>query len=172
MPGRSYASPVTVVGVVVRALLLVVGATSIGFAFNWLRPGGVEFGQVEAVAVCEAESVVVPELDPATAATQCADVETVILDVRSRARYMDGHVAGATHLPCNADPIGDDTSGLLARANLILVYGDSTEEARPVAQAIAQRHLTVQILAGGYPAWEAAGLGCASGPCDCTGSHL
>ncbi len=160
--------------VAIRVVILAVVGAAIGLGFNQVRPGGVGFQLAEKVEVCEAEAVGITEVAPQDASDACAAFETVILDVRSEERYAEGHVAGAIHLPCNAGSVGEDTTGLLARADLILVYGSTTEEARPVAQAIAQRHpdRQVEVLAGGYPAWEAAGLACVSGPCECTGSHL
>ena len=49
-----------------------------------------------------------------------------------------------------------------------MVYGDSTEEALPVAEELRRRGdrpgLRVAVLAGGFPAWSQAGLACSSGP--------
>ncbi len=161
------------VGVSLRALAIVAVSALVGFGFDWVRPGGVKLEKKDDVAICEAgESDLVVEIMPEDASASCAAVETVILDVRSEKEYFDGHVAGAIHLPCSADPLGDEFSGLISRAGLILVYGQSTDDARQVARALAERQYEVQILAGGYPAWEAAGLGCVSGPCECLGSHL
>jgi rhodanese-related sulfurtransferase len=92
-----------------------------------------------------------------------------IADARSAAAYAEGHVAGAVHLPCDAG--GQAAVEALAhfdRAHSIVVYGDSTDDARPVADSLQRRHpgVRVSVLAGGFPAWSSAGLACASGPCD------
>lgn len=155
------------------AALLAVGSV-LGFTVNWIRPGGVPLRRVEKVAMCEAaapEELVV--LSPDEAAALCAEVGAIVLDVRSEEEFARGHVAGAIHLPCHANPLGGDISGLLATANLILIYGADTEAARPVAQSLVQRsYANVRILDGGYAAWEAAGQGCVSGPCEtCEGGH-
>jgi rhodanese-related sulfurtransferase len=88
----------------------------------------------------------------------------VIVDVRSAQLFAEGHVAGALHLPCDSSgPLANDPR--IARARSLVVYGHSTEDARPVASALSQRNpgARVVVIAGGFPAWNAAGLACASG---------
>ena len=49
-------------------------------------------------------------------------------------------MAGAIHLPCAASQ--DAASGALARvaaAHTVVMYGDSTEEATPVAESLRRR---------------------------------
>lgn len=159
-------------GVISRTLVLLVLGSALGFVFNWVRPSGVPLHPVEKVAVCEAaqpDDLVV--MAPDDAAALCEQLGAIVLDVRSEEDYAKGHVADAIHLPCRDNPLAGDISGLLATANLILIYGESTEDARPVAQSLVQRrYQNVRILEGGYAAWEAAGQGCVSGPCeDCAG---
>jgi len=153
--------------VLIRTLALLAAGGVVGFGVNAIRPGGVPLARVEKVAVCEAanpDAVIV--LAPDEAAALCAEVGAIVLDVRSEKDYERGHVADAIHLPCREDPLEGDVSGLLATAKLILIYGANTEDARPVAQSLLQRNFTnVRILEGGYAAWEAAGQGCMSGPC-------
>ena len=160
--------------VLIRAAALLVIGSTVGFVVNWIRPGGVPFGRVEKVAVCEAAD---PDglavISPDDGAFLCDEEGAIVLDVRPEDAFARGHVAGAIHLPCHADPLGGDVSGILATATVILVYGDSTDEARPVAQSLVQRqYADVRILEGGYAAWEAAGQGCVSGPCEaCEEGH-
>jgi prepilin-type processing-associated H-X9-DG protein len=92
----------------------------------------------------------------------------VIADARSAAAFADGHVAGAVHLPCDANgQAAVDALTHFDRAQRIVVYGQGSEDARPVADSLKRRHpaVRVQVLAGGFPAWAGAGLACASGPC-------
>jgi len=116
MPAPACASSDPMLPVLARsAALLAVGGT-LGFAVNWVRPGGVPFGRVEKVAICEAadpDELVV--ISPDDGAALCADVGAIVLDVRPEAAFARGHVAGALHLPCHADPLEGDISGLLAR---------------------------------------------------------
>ena len=91
-------------------------------------------------------------------------------DARPPQRFAEGHVTGAVHLPCAAPRAEASTvvSRLHDRHTLI-VYGDTTEEARPVAEDLRRRigraDLRVVVLEGGFPAWSHAGLACSSGPC-------
>jgi 3-mercaptopyruvate sulfurtransferase SseA len=80
----------------------------------------------------------------------------------------EGHVAGAVHLPCDAGGKSAVEALAHSRAQTIVVYGASTDDARPVADSLQRRHpdVRVALLDGGFAAWSAAGLACASGPCD------
>jgi rhodanese-related sulfurtransferase len=97
----------------------------------------------------------------------------VIADVRSSERFAAGHVAGAIHLPCAST--GEAATGALTRvgsAHTVVVYGDSTEQATPVAESLRQRlrerPVELVVLKGGFGEWDRAGLACSSGPCpDC-----
>ncbi len=160
--------------VISRTLVLLACGSALGFVVNWVRPNGVPLQPVEKVAVCEAarpDDLVV--IAPDDAAALCEEIGALVLDARSEEAYAEGHVAGAIHLPCRDNPLDGNMAGLLATANLILIYGNSTEDARPVAQSLMQRsYQDVRILEGGYAAWEAAGQGCVSGPCEgCAGGQ-
>ncbi len=87
-----------------------------------------------------------------------------------------GHVAGAVHLPCASSRIAANAAlDRLVGKETLVVYGDSTEEAMPVAEELRRRGerpgLRVAVLAGGFPAWSQAGLACSSGPCADCGVH-
>ena len=100
-------------------------------------------------------------LEPAEASALCGRPGVVIADVRPAAAYAEGHVADAVHMPC--DSAGQVATDRLTHAQMVLVYGNSTEEASPVAVTLAQRGIQVAVIKGGFPAWNAAGLACASG---------
>jgi rhodanese-related sulfurtransferase len=114
-------------------------------------------------------------LAPAQAMRVCGDPGALIVDVRPADRFAAGHVAGAVHLPCAAG--AQASSGPLARLagkHTVIVYGDSTTEAMPVAAALGPRlgrspgAGRVVVIDGGFAAWDGAGLACSSGPCpDC-----
>jgi rhodanese-related sulfurtransferase len=167
-------APDTVRAAVGRAALLVALGASLGLAANVARKDGVRLFGFQAAATCEAgEAVAAPSLiSPAAAAAMCGRSDVVVFDARTPARFAEGHVAGAIHLPCGADGrAAADGIGHTTSARTVIVYGDSTAEAQPVAQALLRRdaHLDVRVLEGGFPAWAAAGQACASGPCDtCT----
>lgn len=156
----------------IRALVLVVAGGVLGFAVNAARPGGVSLQAFAPPTQCSgAEAAVAApvEMSPTDASALCGRPDVVIADTRSAAAYAEGHVAGAVHLPCDAN--GHAAVEALAhfdRAQTIIVYGDSSDSARPVAESLAQRHpgVRVAVLTGGFGAWSSAGLACASGPCD------
>jgi len=166
----------TTVAALGRAALLVALGASIGLAANVARKDSVRLTGFQAAATCEAgeaAAAAAPSLiSPAAAAGMCGRSDVVVFDARTPARFAEGHVAGAIHLPCGADGrTAADGIGHTTKARTVIVYGDSTAEAQPVAQSLLRRdgHLDVRVLDGGFPAWAAAGQACASGACDaCT----
>jgi rhodanese-related sulfurtransferase len=159
-----------------RVMALLLGGAVAGLVANAARPGGVHLATWSPPAEChngEAGELAVPtEMAPAQAAELCGRPDVVLADARPAAKFADGHVAGAVHLPCDAaGQVAADALAHFERAGTIVVYGDSTDEARPVALSLARRHrdVRVAILSGGFPAWAASGLACESGPCvECT----
>lgn len=165
-------------GIVVRASVLVLAAAALGLAANAVRPGGLRFASFEAPAACDAaEAAGQPlEISPDEASRLCGSRGVVIADARPAARFAEGHVAGAIHLPCDArGPVATDGLAHLDGKATVIVYGESTEEAQPVAASLRRRThgVRVAVLRGGFAGWSQAGLACASGPCEeCTlGSH-
>jgi len=152
----------------VRALVLVVGAAALGLAVNGARKNGVPLGGFAAPATCDAEESAPSEIEPADAIRLCGHPEIVIADTRPANRFAEGHVAGAIHLPCDAaGSVASEAMHHLENAATIIVYGESTDDARPVAASLRRRlHRRVSLLKGGFAAWNQAGLACASGPCD------
>jgi rhodanese-related sulfurtransferase len=157
-----------------RSLLLLGAGAALGLLGNGLRPGGVSITGFQAPVTCAAGPAEAPaELEPTAAAALCGRPDVVIADVRSADSFARGHVAGALHLPCRA---GSDSADQALAAwqdkGTLLIYGESTEEARLVAEGLARRakgHAAAPrllLLRGGFGAWSAAGLACASGPCD------
>jgi rhodanese-related sulfurtransferase len=156
---------------VVRACVLVVAGALVGVAANAARPHGLRVAAFAPATQCSgAEGQATAEvLQPSEATALCGQPDVVIADTRAASAYAEGHVAGAVHLPCDA--AGKTAVEGLAhfdRAHTILVYGASTDDARAVADSLQQRHpgVRVALLGGGFAAWSAAGLACASGPCD------
>ncbi len=148
-----------------RALSLVVAGLALGFAFNAARPHGVSLTNTHMAAACTAGEGPA-ELAPKDAAALCGAPGVVVADVRPPALFAQGHIAGAIHLPCkNAVPVD---VARVEKASTVVVYGSSTDDARPVAATLAQRTpgARVVVVAGGFQAWFDAGLACASGPCD------
>jgi rhodanese-related sulfurtransferase len=168
--------------VVMRAALLLGLSMVIGLGVNAVRPNGVALRSFAAPALCGAPpsnhsagsampavSVVPPE----EAAGLCGDPQTIIADVRPEKEFALGHVTGAIHLPCAASgSVADAAAGQVAGRRTLIVYGDGTGDAQPVADEMRRRinrpELRILVLAGGFPAWSQAGLACSSGACpDC-----
>ena len=123
------------------------------------------------------------ELTPREASALCDRAGVVFADTRPAARFEEGHVANAVHLPCDASEGGAQAAiarlahpGERPKAfpdhpETVIVYGDSSDDGRTVAEALRRRgfHADLRVLRGGFAAWESEGLACASGPCaDCT----
>jgi 3-mercaptopyruvate sulfurtransferase SseA len=159
--------------------LLAVGA-ALGLVSNALRRDGVALRSFSAPVSCEAAhpgQPAVEVLPPEQAARLCGDRSVLVADARPAHRFAEGHVADAVHLPCAAPQAEASTVvSRLGTKRTLIVYGDTTEEARPVAEDLRRRigraDLRVVVLDGGFPAWSRAGLACSSGPClECTESR-
>jgi len=162
-----------------RASVLVLGGGALGLAGNVARPGGVALRGFEAPTTCTAaadaaEPPSVLEMDPHEASHLCGRDGVIFADTRPAARYAEGHVANAVHLPCDATAAGAEGAlKKLDRAATVIVYGDSSDDGMAVAESLRLRglHGDLRVLRGGFAAWELAGLACASGPCkDCMAS--
>ncbi|MES1207275.1 MAG: rhodanese-like domain-containing protein [Pseudomonadota bacterium] len=186
---------ITVVG---RSAILVATGALLGLAINAVRPDGVSLraqgASARAPGMCaqpaapaNAAERSIEVLAPEQAAALCGDPRTLVADSRSAAEFAAGHVTGAIHLPC-ASTRGAASAALdlLVGKQALIVYGNDTSDALPVADELRRRsgHLSadtrassdplatsdirVAVLAGGFSAWSQAGLACSSGPCgDC-----
>jgi rhodanese-related sulfurtransferase len=167
------------VGTFARAVALVVVGAGLGLAVNAARPGGLRVGAFEAPAVCDqAEASGQPlEVEPDEAARLCGASDALIADARPASRFAEGHVAGAIHLPCDATgSVAADALSHLEGKRTIIVYGEGTEDAQPVAASLRRRFhapgVRIAVLRGGFAAWNQAGRACASGPCEeCKEAH-
>jgi rhodanese-related sulfurtransferase len=93
-------------------------------------------------------------LDPkALSAWLVQDAPPLLLDTRGRAAYLAGTILGA--LDAGTDPAGylPDSRG----GNVVLILESGADPASWTARLAAFGY-QAQILAGGLPAWRAAGL--------------
>jgi rhodanese-related sulfurtransferase len=115
-------------------------------------------------------------LSLAEVAKLCAEPRALIVDARDASAFAEGHVAGAIHLPCaSSRGAASAAMDLLAGKDILIVYGDGTDDAKPVAAEMlnrgSRRDIRYAVLAGGFRAWNRGGFACASGPCpDCAGT--
>lgn len=154
-----------------RALALLAVGGAAGLAINAARKDGVPLAAFAPPTECQAEAGPPPLTGPDAAAALCGRADVVIANTRPAKRYAEGHVANAIHLPCDAaGRVASEAMTRLEAARTVIVYGEGTEDALPVA-ATLRRRLTgdpsrVMVLRGGFAAWSQAGQACASGPCD------
>jgi len=167
------ASRSAVVGVAARAAAIVLAGVTLGFVANAARRDGLRFATYEAPVACSgggAEPVAETSIAPHKAQHLCGRSDVMILDARSAARFAEGHVASAVHLPCSAAAAGAHSAmHKLERASTVVVYGDTDEDAAPVLASLRSRlppGTQLLRLEGGFQAWEQASLSCASGPCE------
>jgi rhodanese-related sulfurtransferase len=170
---------------ILRAAALVLGGGAAGLGANALRPGGVAILSFEPPTTCTAEAgsqgggrprspgrePAIAEIAPREASFLCGRAGVVFADTRPASTYEEGHVADAIHLPCDATELGAQAAIThLSHAQTVIVYGDSSDDGRAVAETLRRRGLPgdLRVLRGGFAAWEREGLACASGPCkDC-----
>jgi rhodanese-related sulfurtransferase len=158
-----------------RAAVLLLGGGAAGLGVNAVRPGGVALRAFQPPTTCTAEAAAgeapIVELTPREASFLCGSAGVVFADTRAYARFEEGHVADAVHLPCDATELGAKAAiAHLSHAQTVIVYGDSSDDGRAVAETLRHRGLRcdLRVLRGGFAAWEKEGLACASGPCtDC-----
>ena len=155
-----------------RAASLLALGSLLGLVANAIRHDGVRPASLPLATSCTGSTTTAAAkvLEPEQASLLCGDPDVMFADVRPTAAFAEGHIAGAIHLPCAAE--GDVVAGALAMAegkHTLVLYGGDTAAAAPVAESLRQRlsrtDLHVVILAGGFPAWDRAGLACSSGPC-------
>lgn len=106
------------------------------------------------------------EVPPPTTTITVADLapkhalgNVLVLDVRSRVSFEAGHIAGAIGVPLDQIERHIPEIRKQSRGRLVVTYCSCPTEHASLAAAdiLRSRGLTVQALAGGYPAWVAAG---------------
>lgn len=162
-----------------RALVLLAVGLGGGFLFNSLRPDGVSPQHFEPPVACSAEegpTLKTPlVLAPERAAPLCGNPGALVIDTRSETAFAEGHIPEAVHLPCTAPRSAAERAlELVGNRSTVIVYGESTSDALPVAAGLQARAghapLTAVVIEGGFAAWRDAKQACASGPCEeCNG---
>src|SRR5262249_35927647 len=115
---------------IVRSLGLVAGGALVGLGLNAARPGGVALTSFQPDVACSGTShhePAIDEMDPRAASALCGRPGVVFADTRTAARYAEGHVADALHLPCDG-AAADSLFRKLSAAETVVVYGDSSDD--------------------------------------------
>ncbi len=133
-----------------RLAILLAGGAALGLLVNLVHPRAVRFASFAPPRVCApvpgASTRAPPHRPPssllslAQVASLCGDPRAMVADARSAERFAEGHVAGAIHLPCASSRMAASAAlDRLAGKETLVVYGDSTEEALPVAEELRRR---------------------------------
>lgn len=155
----------------VRTASLLAGSFALGLVVNSMRPSGVALFAFEPPTVCTTankQEGLITEMTPHEAMRLCGRPEIIFADTREHDRFAAGHVADAMHLPCNISASGAEIAlKKLGNVQTVVLYGESTEDAREVADTLRRLGVDteIRILRGGFAAWEQEGLACTSGPC-------
>ncbi|HTO72470.1 MAG TPA: rhodanese-like domain-containing protein, partial [Gemmatimonadales bacterium] len=127
--------------------LAMIGLEKIGGAFG---PEVLEFWEAQQGTLESAPQVTVPELSAR------AKAGVAILDVRSRAEWDAGHLAGAEHIPLGDLP--EHLAKFAPDRPLVVHCQGGSRSAIAVSLLQAAGHRSVANLPGGYGAWSTAGL--------------
>jgi 3-mercaptopyruvate sulfurtransferase SseA len=183
---------------VARAALILLGGAALGLLVNRAHPRPARFdGQAAGAVTCAAPegagagmtggvpAAAVEVVPFAQVSGLCGDPRVLVADARSAQRFAEGHVAGAIHLPCSSsEGAAAAALGKLDGKETLIIYGEGTEDALPVADEMRRRlsaaragpgsgtgaasGVRVAVMEGGFTAWNQAGLACSAGPCaDC-----
>src|SRR5262245_51614872 len=140
-----------------RAAVLVLGGGGVGLGVNAVRPSGVALFSFDPPTACTAAEAAdaprVVEMEPSDASYLCGHAGGVFAATRAAARFEEGHVAGAVHLPCDATARGAEAAlDRLDHAQTVIVYGDSSDDGRQVAETLRHRGLKgdLRVLRGGF----------------------
>jgi rhodanese-related sulfurtransferase len=167
-----------------RLAVLLAAGVALGLVINLLHPRAVRFGGFAPPRACAATPDHAGAAAPPTVellslvqvANLCGDPRALVADARAADRFAEGHISGAIHLPCASSRTAASAAlDRLADKETLVVYGDDTDDALPVAEELRRRGerpgLRVAVLVGGFAAWSRAGLACSSGPCVDCGVH-
>jgi rhodanese-related sulfurtransferase len=147
-------------GILLRAAIIVIVASCIGLAVNFVSPSGIPWVYTPPKEVVGGGATI-PIVDENKAREFLDDGETIFLDARHDEDYAEGHVKGALSLP--APEMEDrflEIQPLLPAESHVIVYcgGPECEMADKVALFLAQLgYKNVEVMKAGFSAWEKAG---------------
>lgn len=150
----------TYVGIVLRALAIVVIASAIGLGVNTVSPNRIPwvYSPPKEVVVGDHR---IPLIDEQRAFELFAEGDAIFLDTREHADFAESHVEGALSLP---EPEKQErfvaVAPLLRQDAPIVLYctGPECEMAEHVAVFLAQLgYSNLMIMSSGMPGWKEAG---------------
>jgi rhodanese-related sulfurtransferase len=100
----------------------------------------------------------ITEISPEDAAAKLKSGEAVIIDVRDKDEWDEGHIPGATHMSRGTIELDIEEKLPDANAMVICHCGGGGRSALAAETLQKMRYQNVRSLAGGLKAWTAAGL--------------
>src|SRR4051794_10317907 len=100
----------------------------------------------------------VAEISPAEAAAKSQSGEAVIIDVRDKDEWDEGHIPGATHLSRGTIEFDIEEKVPNTNATVICHCGGGGRSALAAESLKKMGYKNVRSMAGGFKAWKAAGL--------------
>ncbi len=99
------------------------------------------------------------EITPAELKSRLAENAVVLVDVMSSLHYMDHHIPGSILIPASDfEAIVEDVLPDKGKAIVFYCESSSCHRSRRVyLSAIEKGYQDIYVLAGGFPAWKAAG---------------
>ena len=107
--------------------------------------------------VTEAKKHVI-EISPQDAAAKLNSGEAVIVDVRDRDEWDEGHIPGATHMSRGTIELDIEEKVPDPNAMIICHCGGGGRSALAAGSLQEMGYKNVRSMAGGFKAWKAAGL--------------
>jgi hydroxyacylglutathione hydrolase len=146
-----------------REFLLIVDAGSVDEAVRELAMVGLDraagvipLGVVEEWAAAGGATGSVPQIEPAALAALIARGDAAVVDVRGRSEWEAGHLPGVQNLPLGFLP---DRLAELPRAKTLVMQCRGGGRSSIAASILLARGVKQVVnLAGGFEAWERAGL--------------
>ena len=102
----------------------------------------------------------ITEISPHDAAAKSKSGEAVIIDVRDKEEWNDGHIPGATHLSRGTIELDVEEKVPDPNAMIICHCGPESFRGSALAAESLQKmgYKNVRSMAGGFKAWKVAGL--------------
>ena len=100
----------------------------------------------------------ITEISPDDAAVKLKSGEGVIIDVRDKDEWDEGHIPGATHLSRGTIEFDIEEKVPDTNAMIICHCGGGGRSALAVESLQKMGYKNVRSMAGGFKAWKAAGL--------------
>ena len=100
----------------------------------------------------------ITETSPADAAAKLSTGEAVIVDVRDRDEWDEGHIPGALHLSRGTIELDIEEKVPDPNAMIICHCGGGGRSALAAESLQKMGYKNVRSMAGGFKAWKAAGL--------------